>query len=708
MWIQGKKRTHDHVADLENKVEMPVSIAGSRFPGLLYSQSIRSTAGNPLQLDLGDIGVDNGAVLFCYGQKSTPCNNPDGAAYVDSNDTSSSSARFSEYRYAGPVYVTVDIPNTVGGKLHYNLDGSGASCSGSGVSAQNCGFYHNGDLAAQLGRAVTYGGKTRIVLYAVSSTAEQTQGWVDDALPNLLPCSNVAAWICGSDSVPNKVSVLNVTTALSSISKFQLTQSTYDDPGETLGPLEPGPTVRIRFIVSKRFSDEDLVNIRRRACAVVWNISADSEKCEWQVWATVDAGANVEEWSDESVAWVMSNNGIKSNSAAWTVTLNFLAESNSYADWIRYKITTEVNTEEFAVLYHLISMVNVTTSGDSGALTNYKQYFAHVTAPAPSKKRGIDSIYGCSTHYECSSGLFCSFFALRTWNGADVFVGSSAACDDCRTCLDSGIYTIAGSCPEDKCGPRVGTYPQCWDSDKLLVNYTCLNVYQLNLSAIQGVDKGAADVSALLAKPKSLRARFLTPFNRLIGAVIIRQKRIQQADTSSVNVCSLPNDTVAKYSSAADPSRGLICLGTLPDNTFYGTDPAFAQFSSLYDGKLNAEDYYNSSEFANLSAQSPFGFFPHRYDYNTGNDKSVTLFAIEADNFLVFMDERISSKHAQEIITYLNDGNFLDQQTREITVEMNTLNAANKMYCKFIFKFTWQVHSEYECQSFKVRMFRKF
>ena len=655
--------------------------------------SLRSSAPNPLRINLGTIGVDNGGGLQCFGQGPVPCLVSDGVSYVDNNDTSQ--GRFAQYRYAGPVYVTVDVPNTAELQVEYNLDGSAPSCSSAGAKA--CTFYHSGDLAIQLARAVSYSGKTRIVLYAASTTVQQTQGWFDYSMPNAatLPrCSNLTVWVCSSGSGPKQISVLNITDALSSVNKLQLTQSSFDTADETLGPLEPGPTVRIQILVATSLTDAALTEMREQLCAAVWNVSESSEQCQWQMWATVAAGANVEVWSDADQEWVMSNNGFGATSSVWTVSLTVLSESNSAASWTRYRITNQVNSAAFMQQFQLIPMVNVTVSGDSGVLTSYKQYFAHVTAPSPSQRRGTNSKYGCLTHYECGSGLFCSYFALWTWNGNDLYVGGGAGCDDCRSCFDSEIYTQDGACPEDKCGPRVGTYPRCWDSQSLLQNFTCPDKYRLNLDVIPGVKRGSAEVASLVSQPTTLRARFLTPFNRLIGAVIIRQKRTQKPIMSNSGiVCSLNNDTIAKYSSTADPSRGLICLGNLVDRAFYGTDSAFSQFSTLYDGKLNPFDFYKNSEFSDLSSQSPFGFFPHRYDYQTGKDKSSTLVEAEADNFLVYLDERISSRHAQDIITYLKDGGYLDKQTSEVTVEINTLNAATEMFCKFIFTFAWQVYN---------------
>ena len=230
--------------------------------------SLRSSAPNPLRINLGTIGVDNGGGLQCFGQGPVPCLVSDGVSYVDNNDTSQ--GRFAQYRYAGPVYVTVDVPNTAELQVEYNLDGSAPSCSSAGAKA--CTFYHSGDLAIQMARAVSYSGKTRIVLYAASTTVQQTQGWFDYSMPNAatLPrCSNLTVWVCSSGSGPKQISVLNITDALSSVNKLQLTQSSFDTADETLGPLEPGPTVRIQILVATSLTDAALTEMREQLCCSV-------------------------------------------------------------------------------------------------------------------------------------------------------------------------------------------------------------------------------------------------------------------------------------------------------------------------------------------------------------------------------------------------------------------------------------------------------
>ena len=190
------------------------------------------------------------------------------------------------------------------------------------------------------------------------------------------------------------------------------------------------------------------------------------------------------------------------------------------------------------------------------------------------------------------------------------------------------------------------------------------------------------------------RAGFLTRRAHQVGAVIVRQQRLQTPPApanGSAAFCYLRNDSVGRYGDTADPSRGLPCRGSLVDATFYGTDPVFTPASSLYDGRQDPFSFYNKSEFASLSSMNPYGFFPHSYDPGTGGSKTAALVPDEANNFLVFLDERLSSVHAQALVTYMGDGGYLDQQTLAVSVEMNTLNAGTGIFCKVIVTFTWQV-----------------
>jgi hypothetical protein len=660
---------------------------------------------NPLNLRLNVVGLDDGGLWQCYDGEAADCGYVQSSAateYVTWNITSpDGSEAFSKYRYAGAVYVGVDIPQIPGSEVRYSLDDSAPNCHDYVQDWQSCYRMSGQDGILYRSRAFQYDSKRRIVVYALNPFSERTNGWKypDLGVINMsADCSQLRVWTCRAPfSSPSNTSILNITAALKNMKAYELTRNTYD-MDKSVGPLEPGPIVNIHFLVNTQLFDNNVRSLRSRICQSVWNRPENQERCNWQIWIDIEDGANIEIWSDdEPPSWHAYDNGLTAN--VWTVSVTILMESNSHAARARHLLTKIVNSNDFILNFHVEKVKKVTLSGDYGALLNNNQYFAHVTAPWPIQKRDQRSVYGCTSHYDCAEGLFCSFFALKTWDQGnrqiqDQFLGMSYGCDTCNTCFDSEAYAIDGSCPQDKCGPRSGTLPKCWDAQKLLVNLSCSDKYALNLS---GVESNNRLKSPTEQPANTLRARFLTPFNRLVGALVVKQKRMKMLDYRSTNessqegVCNFRNDSFSTYSRTADPSRGLICLDNEGrDAEFFGIDPVFAAFSSLYDGKLNPFDFYKKNEFT--SSVNPYGFFPHTYDGQKGANKPLKEVVPEiSDDFLLFFDEHVTSVRASKMIAYIRDGNFIDEQTSEITIEMNTINARNNLLCKTVFTFTWQV-----------------
>ena len=375
----------------------------------------------------------------------------------------------------------------------------------------------------------------------------------------------------------------------------------------------------------------------------MWNISelGDEEICKWRLWTEIEAGLNVEVWKNSDLEYYFLSSywskadDLDVKNDVWTVCLTALMESNTNASRARYLITKEVNSPEFIQSFHVLKMKNVTSSGESSARTSGKQLFAHVSAPIPWDRRYEKEYqYGCSTHYECWPGYICSKRALATF--AESFEGIGGGCVPCNQCFDP----IDGVCPEDECGPLVGAFPKCWDAQRL-GKHACRDRYRLNFSQVVANKDALADGVQNTADAGNStnstsndpvdgargiqRARFITPFNRLVGAVIIRQKRLQapspETSTNGPDLCGLQNSAIAQYSSTADPTLGLSCLKEELDSSFFGIDPVFTPFSSLYQGKVDPFDFYNVSEFANIESKNPFGFFPHKYDPISGGTK---------------------------------------------------------------------------------------
>jgi hypothetical protein len=202
------------------------------------------------------------------------------------------------------------------------------------------------------------------------------------------------------------------------------------------------------------------------------------------------------------------------------------------------------------------------------------------------------------------------------------------------------------------------------------------------------------------------KARFVTPFNRLIGALMITQERSAKA------TCAVQNQHVQNFSSSV---RGTICRGEALDSSPFGVDPAFSISSTLYAGDLAPEDWYALSERSRAgdgTAGAPYGFFPMSYagrklvnrsqganksgqSANNASGSSLRRANTEVSGagevFKLYFDERIENAQAQKLLTYMTDGGFLDDNTRKVTVEMNTLNVQLNMMATFKFIFEFQV-----------------
>jgi hypothetical protein len=304
-------------------------------------------------------------------------------------------------------------------------------------------------------------------------------------------------------------------------------------------------------------------------------------------------------------------------------------------------------------------------------------------------KLDMSATHGCFTHEDCEDGMFCSMNPLRDFG---TFIGWFA-CDPCQYCMrDSDA--VDGACPKDRCGELSGTYPLCLDAGSLLSGFECKSKYPLNMSIVRGTETTASDPSNQsstgrgISQAETTKARFVTPFNRLIGALMITQERSAKA------TCSVRNQHVKNFSSSV---RGSICRSDALDSSPFGVDPAFSISSTLYAGDLAPEDWYALSERSRAgdgTAGAPYGFFPMSYarrrntsDPSQGNKNASGSGGI----FRLYFDERIENAQAQKLLTYMTDGSFLDERTRKVTVEMNTLNVQLNMFAKFEFIFEFQV-----------------
>ena len=337
---------------------------------------------NPLLLKLDTVGLDDGRVWIQYSKDTSEWDA--GYRWVNNSDWEGSQESLDKYRYAGAVYVGVDVSTVEGAEIRYSLDDSTPDCQNPVQESQyTCIRNQNPDPFWQLSRAFQYNGKTRIVIYAVSTANRQTYGWSSKVPEAVNECSNLKVWICPTPlSTPTNISALNLTEALLTTQMVTKTQDSDNlgiGPMIPLRPLEPGPMVNMNFLVNQALSSGELESLRLELCEKIWDnqVLTEDDKCQWQIWVDLESGSNIEMWRDDGWFWVRNENEFFV--LVWTVSVTVLMKSNSEAAQARNRLTQKVNKDDFIRLYHVQS-TNATASGDIGALTNNFQYFAHVAS----------------------------------------------------------------------------------------------------------------------------------------------------------------------------------------------------------------------------------------------------------------------------------------------------------------------------------------
>ncbi len=445
-----------------------------------------------------------------------------------------------------------------------------------------------------------------------------------------------SAWVCGlPDGLPFNMSVINITHELELVG---------------LPPLEPGPIMALQLTLAEALSPVHLALLQESICSVVWDKVDDF--CVWRIWSSMTSKT-------------------RGNQTIWSLSVKSVYKSNSNAARANFLVTKLVNSVSFRNQFRLIA----------------PEYFPVIISPSAILSR--HSPFGCTSHYDCAEGLFCSLNALRIWSSANR--GGGAACDSCQYCVSDDMDPIDKWCPRDKCGAKTAGYPSCINGSKLVKNFSCENSYKIDMTLNPDYNSRLrnslnSNAKKSLEEAPLIKARFLTPFNQLVGALTITQRRVN-------GTCSYKNDRIGRYNMMKDPTRGQICRGNNVDPRPYGYDPAFLSSSPIYDGTLEGGKYYRLFRKNPLSLQSiPFGFFPHSYDgQNRSNKLSNITIADEANNFKLYFEERLSSTQAQRLLTYMETGGFLDSQTDTVVVEAITLNAQYNIFAFISFEFTWQV-----------------
>ena len=302
------------------------------------------------------------------------------------------------------------------------------------------------------------------------------------------------------------------------------------------------------------------------------------------------------------------------------------------------KVLTESNVEAAAWRKILISRSNLNVS-EGGAISAVvvRIESVNVTVPVPNW-RLIPVTEPCTSHYDCASQVtgqqlvngknvtqygwgrsFCAVWGSRITNGA------GPTCDFCGLyCTAASLTSVDGVCPENCGTPWAGKLPPCLSAKILQDNYNCesrrrFELWQHSSPANPPPDPQSSSVSYM---------RTMSPFNNILGAVVVTQSR-----ASTVTCSNEGNVFLSSFTNA----HNVTCVGPpAPDRTEsggYGVDPTFEVFSTLFDGKDTAVQYYNGQQVSDVKSASqenynaplegyfaldgtfiPYGFFPHWWD----------------------------------------------------------------------------------------------
>eukprot|EP00960_Hanusia_phi_P035404 751685-Hanusia_phi.AAC.1 len=377
------------------------------------------------------------------------------------------------------------------------------------------------------------------------------------------------------------------------------------------------------------------------------------------------------------------------------LSLKILADSNVNVVAYNGSVVSKINT--ISSVFRSLADINATLSISSSSITSQLSF--------------SNEFDNCDTHYDCKSGLFCS---------------KENICLPCASCVVDFSDAYNGFCPQDLC-PNSGGYPRCVDASTFLAPLatSCSDHHAFSVWKYGTMAEGSPQVIPSFT-PK---VRELTPYNRLVGAVVVTQTRMKRG--SCLN--NMQGADVKLFTASA--GTGINCpLSNQLDSEPFGYDPTFMTFSSNYNGKLRPEVFYGNGERYNTSSTAgagygyPKGFFPQKYDQNaldTNLDGMLSpeevaaggttsyfekpskyIDSSEQNTFKLYFDERLTYKQALKMVQFAKDGKYIDSQTKEIKVEIVTYNAVKNIFMYSNFIFSWEAGGkipwDYQIQTISV------
>jgi hypothetical protein len=260
----------------------------------------------------------------------------------------------------------------------------------------------------------------------------------------------------------------------------------------------------------------------------------------------------------------------------------------------------------------------------------------------------------CSNHSDCGAALEAPFCA------------AGGLCVPCHFCQVDADDSADGRCPQAAC-PGSGRWPQCIDGAALVRLATPASCparipfsvwrYHARGAAVDARSPAATVVSGSRraasrgvggaegsAGGQGGGAGFVNPSNALLGPLVLTQRRRR------VGRCPR-----RRQASVDAHFLRVACRLGEADGTPYGRDPVFLPSSAIYNGKLEAREFYAPSEVSGSSTATvagvrvttrsvPMGFFPHRHGRNAS-----LLRAGEADLFRLYFDTRLTANKVRSL-----------------------------------------------------------
>eukprot|EP00292_Cryptomonas_paramecium_P003899 CAMPEP_0113705028 /NCGR_PEP_ID=MMETSP0038_2-20120614/26887_1 /TAXON_ID=2898 /ORGANISM="Cryptomonas paramecium" /LENGTH=730 /DNA_ID=CAMNT_0000629955 /DNA_START=123 /DNA_END=2311 /DNA_ORIENTATION=- /assembly_acc=CAM_ASM_000170 len=296
----------------------------------------------------------------------------------------------------------------------------------------------------------------------------------------------------------------------------------------------------------------------------------------------------------------------------------------------------------------------------------------------------------CTSHADCVKALEAPL------------CGSGGMCVPCSYCQIDKDDSIDGVCPQTYCNGS-GGWPRCLDGDRLTRSVTSDACPSQIPFAVWNYHDQGTDVEVV--PPRLDKIRTVTPGNYLIGPVVVTQRRNDVAPCHNAQ-----NPSVRAFFNATN------CLKDSPSGAPYGKDPTFLPSSSIYNGKLQMPDYYDPTEIVNATSGPtsaginvttravPLGFFPQGYRVNSSLNRPG-----EEKLFRLYFDPRLAAGQADTMVSYLQDGGFIDSSTKTVTVEFVSFNPALDRLTYVNFDFDWKPFGsivwDFDVTTFSVDMY---